>query len=619
MKLPSTLLMNLSLALIVGCDSPERGSERATGSPVVVEKTKPSPPVPVTSSSKKGVTRPTLAPRNSEQKYRPLFTDVASQVGIDFTYFNDEVPDRFFLAEATGGGAGWSDLDLDGDLDVYYTNGCDVTFADRQQTVHQNQLFMNVGAEFVNVTAESNAGHNGFGQGCAIADYDADGFPDIFVANFGDDVLYRNNGDGTFSDVTDEGGVGDPLWGTGCVWFDADADGLLDLYVATYGDLSLQNHKVCVDQGIRIYCGPFDFPAVVDRMFINQGDGTFVERLQELGMAGGNGHGLGVIAVDLDDDLRPELYVANDLTANFLFTRSDNPHIRGRGQSDRLYSEIAGESGCAVSGDGAPEASMGIACADFDGDRKPDIYLTHFVHAKNTLYHNLGKLLFLDDSVRTGVAAISREVLGFGTIAFDFDADGWDDLMVTNGHVLGPNFPLFEMKPQLLRNDGSGRFVEVSDQAGEYFKQKRLGRGMASADFDNDGDIDVTVTHLRSPTVLLRNDTPVKSDWIGLDLRSQNRIPPVGGRIVLRQGERTIVRPIFSGGSYLSSSDPRQQFWVADGDFQIEVHWPSGVVDQLQNWERNRYYRIAEGCTANGQLQNVSVQNGAVQNGAVMK
>ncbi len=588
----TTLLVGI--LLVQACESPSACGPDAA-SPALPKSPQQSPSSEDQRIGGQRIARQALL---SVQKHQPILNDVARELGIDFTYFNDAAADRLLMPETTGGGSGWFDYDLDGYFDLYLLNGCDLAFADPNQTIHRNQLYRNnSGLGFINVTTESQSGDNGFGQGCSIADYDADGFPDIYVANYGANVLYRNNGDGTFSDVTESAQVGDRSWGTSCVWIDVDADGLLDLYLANYADVNLRNNLECksLDGGFRIYCAPTNFPATADCLYVSQGDGTFPERLNEYGMRGENGRGLSVIAVDLDNDLRPELYVANDATANFLFTRSDNPHVRPSGDKSHLYCEVAGSSGCAVSGEGMPEASMGISCADFNSDGRPDLYVTNFIKEENVLYQNMGKLLFRDERHHTGVAAISRNLLGFGTIPFDYDGDGSVDIFVANGHVFGPHYPLNEMPPQLLRNDGRGRFVDISDQAGDYFHQKYLGRGVSASDYDNDGDLDLTVTHLHRPLALLRNDTDVGLDWVGLDLKSSNRIPPVGGRIVFRQGERKVVRPIVAGGSYLSSADPRHLFWVGAGEFQIEVHWPSGTVERLEGLERNRYHRIPEG------------------------
>ncbi len=538
--------------------------------------------------------------RAAAPRVTPIFRNVAHELGIDFTYFNDAVPDRFFLPEVMGGGAGWLDFDLDGDFDLFLTNGCELKGtrfeSDPAQTMYLDQLLMNLGGKFQNVTAESHAGDNGYGQGCAIADYDADGFPDIYVTNFGANALLHNNGDGTFEDVTQTAGVGDPLWGSSCAWFDADADGLVDLYVVNYMNVSSETYKgPCRYDGHPGYCGPGDFDASPDRLYRNVGDGTFVESLDAIGMSAEEGKGLALVVTDFDGDLRPEVYICNDMTPNFLLTRSDNPNARSALDRSRLYVEIGTGAGCSVSDTGLNEASMGVSCADFDGDGNPDLYLTHFFNSKNTLYRNLGGLLFIDQSKKYNVMQTSMHSLGFGTVPFDYDGDGAIDLFIANGHVLGPNQQPNEMSPQLLRNDGRGRVEDISDYAGEYFTDKWLGRGVAAGDFDNDGDIDIVISHLNRPVALLQNDTKVDVPWIGIELKSKNRVPPIGGRIVITQGDRKLYRPISAGGSYLCSHDPRQVVWLPEADCKVEVHWPSGIVDVLTNPPRNQYLRVEEG------------------------
>lgn len=535
-------------------------------------------------------------PRAVAPAVKPVFQNVAQSLDIDFTYYNDMVPERFFLPEVMGGGAAWFDFDLDGDYDLYFANGCVLEDPVPGSKPRRNPFYMNGdGKSFVDVTTECHVGHEGYGQGLAVADFDADGFPDLYVTNFGANVLYRNMGDGTFEDVTETAGVGDPLWGTSVAWFDADEDGLVDLYVCNYMDVTLQNKKVCSYNNRKGYCGPGDYEASPDRLYLNRGDGTFVDALDDFGMTAENGKGLAMVIVDFDNDLRPEVYVANDMTPNFLFTRSDNQNVRSVPDRSKRYCEVGTTSGCAVSDMGLNEASMGVSCADFDGDGAPDMYLTHFYNAKNTLYHNLGGLMFVDDSKRTRVASTSIHTLGFGTIPLDYDGDGAYDLFIANGHVLGPYQDPNEMSPQLLRNDGRGRFDDISSFAGEYFVDRWLGRGAAACDFDNDGDTDITVSHLDRPVAVLRNDTRVESRWIGIDLRSANRVSPVGGRLVLTSGETKRVRPITAGGSYLSNHDRRLLFWLPEGDYTLEIHWPSGKVDRLVNPEPNRYHRVAEG------------------------
>jgi hypothetical protein len=530
---------------------------------------------------------------------RPRFVDVARASGIDFTFFNDAVPDRFFLPEVMGGGAAWIDFDGDGWLDLFVTNGCRIKDPDPQQTEHISRLYRNRGdGRFEDVTQASSAWHNGYGQGCAVGDYDADGFPDLFLANYGPDVLFHNNGDGTFARVTERAGTSDDLWSSSAAWFDADGDGYLDIYVVGYLDTTWANYRTCEYNGAVGYCGPGEYQAVPDRLYANQGDGTFREQLDAYGMTAANGKGLVIVVVDLDGDLRPEVFVGNDMTPNLLFTRGDSPLAKpSAGGPPRRYAEVGMAAGCAVSATGLNEASMGIACADFDDDGLFDLFVTHYYNAKNTLYHNLGQLSFVDDSYRTRVAAISKQSLGFGTVAFDYDRDGAPDLFVANGHVLGPKVPPCAMTPKLQRNDGQGRFTDISQFAGDYFLDLWLGRGVAAADFDNDGDLDIAVSHLDRPLVLLRNDTETKRHFVGFDLRTANRVPPIGGRVVVSAGRYRRTMPVQAGGSYLSSPDGRLLFGLADepGPVTAEVFWPSGRVDKFEQLGVDRYWIVYEG------------------------
>lgn len=494
------------------------------------------------------------------------------------------VPGRYFLPEVMGTGLAWIDFDGDGWLDLFCGNGCPLDPLDPQQTQTRSRLYRNMAAErFVDVTVESQGWDRGYAQGCAVGDYDADGFPDLFIACYGHDALLRNNGDGTFSTVTAAAGVGDEQWSSSAAWFDADADGDLDLYVVNYLDVTLANRKVCRYGGQPGYCGPGDFQPVPDRLWRNRGDGTFDEALEELGLAIPNGKGLAIVVLDLDRDLRPEIYVGNDMDANSLFTRGDSPLAGATADPPRPWAEVGMAAGCAVSGMGLNEASMGISCADFDGDGWPDLYLTHYFNSKNTLYRNLGELRFADDSFRSRAAVTSFQSLGFGTVPLDFDRDGRPDLFVANGHVLGPEVPPFAMRPQLLWNDGMGRLFSAESQAGDYFQAEWLGRCVAAADYDHDGDLDVAVSHLAAPVALLRNDTATGRHALSLDLRTRSRVPPVGGRVEVRWADRTITVPVQAGGSYLATHDPR--LIVGTGEqsdhIALTIYWPSGKVQEM--------------------------------------
>jgi enediyne biosynthesis protein E4 len=524
----------------------------------------------------------------------PTFSDVAKQVGIDFTFHNDEVAGRYFLPEVMGGGGAWFDYDLDGWLDLYLVDGGSLTSPETASSEHPNRLYRGDGKSFREVAALAVAQERGaFGQGCCVGDFDADGFPDLYLANYGPNQLLRNNGDGTFQDVTLAAGVGDALWGTSPVWVDLNGDGLLDLFVTNYLDATRENIQVCQYDNKPGYCGPGAHAAAPDRAYLSNGDGTFTEAAEALGLSAANGKGLAVAVVDFDGDAIPEIYVANDMADNFLYRRV----MSTTGGEGVRYENVAGTAGCSVSGDGSLIASMGLACADFDGDSLVDIFVTNFYSHGNVLYRNLGDLLFVDDRRRSRIAASSFQNLGFGTVSLDYDRDGARDLFVVNGHVLGPLQTPHAMHPQLLHNDGTGRFDDVSKLAGQYFEDLWLGRGAAGADFDNDGDVDLVATHLHRPLVLLRNDTHTGRHFIGIALRSQDRLPPLGGRVVVTAGERKLSLPVVGAGSYLSHSDERLLFgldqWAEAVD--VVVYWPSGKVDRHPGLAADRYWTIREG------------------------
>ncbi|MFO0906208.1 MAG: CRTAC1 family protein [Pirellulales bacterium] len=529
----------------------------------------------------------------------PVFREVAAASGIDFTHFSDPVPGRFFLPEVMGSGVAWIDYDGDGRLDLFFGNGCQLEPQASPAAMHTSRLYRNLGrGRFADATMTSQGCDRRFAQGCAVGDYDADGFPDLYIACFGPDALLHNNGDGTFTRVADSGGASDDDWSSSAAWFDADDDGDLDLYVVNYLDVTLANKKICYYEKRPGYCGPGEYHAVPDRLWINEGDGTFVDRLTELGMSVPNGKGLAITIVDLDLDARPEVYIANDMDSNLLFTRGDAP-LAGKPADGlpRRWAEVGTAAGCAVSGMGLNEASMGISCADFDGDGLPDLYLTHYFNAKNTFYRNLGGLSFQDDSFRTRVAATSFQSLGFGTVPLDFDRDGQCDLFLANGHVLGPEIPPYEMEPQLLWNERAARFHDVTNVAGDYFRQKWLGRSAAGADYDQDGDLDIVVSHLLRPAALLRNDTQTDRHYLGFDLRTLNRVPPTGARVVLHLGDREQTLLYQAGGSYLASPDSRLLAGLRDaaGPVRVTVYWPSGLKQELPELALDRYWTLYEG------------------------
>lgn len=558
----------MAASLLVGCSN---------STPDVVSATSEiSPPSPVAS---------TVEP--PDVKSLPAFRNVAQERGINAAFFTDTVPERFFLPEIMGGGTCWFDFDRDGVLDVYLTNGAQ--FESTGLSLPANWLYRGQRDFFTLVEETIGAGDNGYGQGCAAGDFDSDGFPDLYVANFGPNTLHQNNGDGTFSPC--DAGVEDNHWTSSVAWADLNQDGWLDLYVTNYLLMTLQDRKVCEYDGLPGYCGPGQYSAAPDSVFLSNGDGTFREAAADLGMTESTGKGLALVVADLNDDRLPEVYVGNDMTPNFLYEAQWN--------SDHTlltYKEHAETSGVAQSGEGMNEASMGIACADFNGDALPDIYLTHYLNMQNTMYFNRGGLQFEDVSRRVGTASTGFPYLGFGTVPIDVNQDGLEDLFVTNGHVLGPRIQPNRMRPQLLLNDQGRKFVDVSASMGAYFQAEWLGRGAASADYDNDGDLDILVTHLDEPAALLESSAASSTGFIGFELSAQSRIPPCGAKITVKQGERSQSRSLQIGGSYLCSSDSRLLFVCSKGSpVDVRVEWPSGKSQEFRELSTGQYWRICEG------------------------
>ena len=533
---------------------------------------------------------------------RPRFEDVAASSGLDFSFHTDAVPGRYFLPEIMGGGAAWFDFDRDGWLDLFLVNGDELAAEPQRPKKHADSLYRNRdGQHFEEISGSAFAGTMGYGQGCAVGDFDADGFEDLYVSGFQTSTLLHNLGDGTFEDATAESSTRIKEWGASCVWLDINDDRNLDLYVVTYLDATLKNQQHCKFNGVSGYCGPGHYEAVVDRLFLNLGDGRFREVGEEVGIAIPEGKGLGITVLDFDLDGQNEIYVANDMTPNFLFQRQPGTASRAN-PSDAIsvlpkYRDVAPESGCAVSDMGQNEASMGVACADFDGNGYYDIFLTHFYAQKNTLYRNLGGLQFEDDSRRSRIAATSFDMLGFGTVAFDYDRDGRADLFVANGHVLGPEHKPFEMLPQLLHNDGQARFDDVGNQAGDYFRKPCVGRGAAGADYDNDGHLDLLVTHVDRSVALLRNTNETRAHFIGIELRRADRLPPQGTQVIVEAGKKRIVSMSVGGGSYLCASDPRLLIGLGDWNepVTLEIRWLSGEVVRHENVAVDRYWLAFEG------------------------
>lgn len=533
----------------------------------------------------------------SGEQDRPGFVDVSSDVGLRYTYFNDFRSGRFWVPEIMGGGAAWIDFNGDGWQDLFLVNGCRMP-RDPNDREFTSRMVRNVSGRIEDVTIEAGVDHVGYGQGCAVGDCDNDGFDDLYVTCYGTNTLYVNHGDGTYGNNTDEAAVpGDPRWYSSCAFGDLDRDGSLDLYVAAYLKLPMDDKTVCVHQTSkkRVYCGPARYEAEPHTLYRNRNDGTFRNVTQDAGCTAANGRGLGVAIADLDDDGWPDIYVANDMTFCFLYHNESG----NSGSSDAMrFQEVGVRSGVALTNGGSPIAGMGIACGDYDGSGRLSLFVTNYFGLPNILFRNLGGLLFSDDSAATGLARPSLPMLGFGTGFLDIENDGWLDLVVANGHVLGPTHEPFAMKPQLFRNTRKGKFVDVSSQAGPYFEQPWVGRGVAIGDFDNDGASDFVVVNQFRPTALLHNEARSRGHFIRLELvGTRSNRNAVNSRVWVEAGGRTTMNEIVGGGSYLSASDRRLLVGLGDHSQAdaVRVRWPSGHVDVWHNMAGDRSWLLVEG------------------------
>jgi hypothetical protein len=532
----------------------------------------------------------------------PLFVESAASAGLTFTHVNG-ANGKYYLPEMMGAGAALFDYDGDGDLDVFLVQGGPLE-GGTGAAAPASRLFRNdleVSADgrrtlrFTDVTERAGVGLKAYGMGVAVGDYDDDGDLDLFVTSFGPDVLYRNEGDGTFSDVTPEAGVSDGLWSTSAAFFDYDRDGRLDLFVANYVDFTLAGNKTCTDAlGARDYCGPREYHPVPDRLYHNEGHGRFKDVSASAGISKADGAGLGVVAGDYDGDGWLDLYVANDATPNQLWIN----------RRDGTFVDEGLLSGSALSAAGSPEGSMGIASGDFDGDGDEDLFVTNIVGETFALYVNDGRGTFEDARVRAGLAAPTAAFTGFGTDWFDYDNDGWLDLFVANGAVnvieaqRGQKIP-FRMRNQLFHNAGAGRFVETSADGGLAFARAEVGRGAAFGDVDNDGDVDVVVTTNDGPARLLLNQAGRGNHWlqIALEQGPRNR-RGFGARIgVLRAGRPTLWRRVRTDGSYLSANDARVQFGLGASSAvdAVLVQWPDGQSERWTGMAADRLVRLQRG------------------------
>ncbi len=520
--------------------------------------------------------------------------DVTQATGITFRHTDGSSGQRYIVETVTAGLALF-DYDADGWIDIYFLNGAPLPGTQHVGNPPRNALYRNEGGgKFVDVTAQAGVGDTGFGLGVAIADYDNDGDADIFVNNYGPNVLYRNNGDGTFDNQAEEAGVsGGEKVGAGACFLDIDADGDLDLYVANYVKFTYSTHIVTFRDGFPQYVGPREYPFEPDFLYRNNGDGTFTDVSSESGVGQHAGSGMGVVCGDYDDDGDTDIFVLNDVAANFLFENN------GTGE----FEEVGLMTGAAFNGAGYELGSMGIDCGDYNNDGRLDFFMTSYQNELPVLYRNLGGGVLEDVTVSSGAGAGTFPYVNWGTGFVDFDGDGHRDLFVANGH-LQDNIDAFDatsayqVRNVLLRNKGDGTFVDESDASGDGLLPELSSRGAAFDDLDNDGDVDVVILNSRRESTILRNDSQTGSHWIQILLRgvTSNR-DGVGARVKVVAGNLVQIDEVHSGRGYQSHWGSRLHFGLGPHDHvdRVEVRWLGGGVDTVENVHVDQLLTITEG------------------------
>jgi enediyne biosynthesis protein E4 len=538
------------------------------------------------------------------------FVEVATESGLTgATIYGGEFKNKYLL-ETTGCGLAFYDYDHDGWVDLFLVNGWRLEGFAKGREPHCRLFKNNRDGTFTDVSVGSGLEHKtGWGQACCVGDYNNDGLDDLFVTYYGQNALFRNNGDGTFVDVTAQAGLIQPgakiYWNTGCTFVDYDRDGHLDLFVANYVDFDLKTAPLpedgpCTYKGILVACGPPGLPGAKNFLYRNQGDGTFVDVSQKAGMWTAVGtYGLSVAASDLDGDGWPDIYVANDSAPATLY----------QNQKDGTFRDIAIEAGAALSAEAKPQAGMGVSIGDYDRDGKFDVVKTNFAGDTDSLYTNLGDGNF-EDRTYPGGLGVNTRLLGWGVGFFDMDNDGWLDILMSNGHVYPEvdnsktDLKYAEHK-YLYRNLRNGRFEEVTEKGGPGILEKAPARGCAFGDYDNDGDIDVVVNCINAPPQLLRCDSTLNRNWIKIKLvGTKSNRSGIGSRVTITAttfpaAEKPLVQmeELRSGGSYFSQNDLRLHFGLdqAKQVELVEVRWLSGQVDQFRNLDANRLYVLQEG------------------------
>jgi hypothetical protein len=518
------------------------------------------------------------------------FEDVTHKVGIAWIHDNAR-SDARHLPETVGAGCAFIDYDNDGWMDIMFVNSGSSDFFSPTKPM-RNALYRNNGdGTFTDVTLKTGVSGGGFGMGVTAADYDGDGLQDLYVTSYGRNTLFKNTGKGSFTDVTEKAGVAAPGWSTCAVWFDFDNDGKLDLFVSSFVYYDRSLNVLCADdQGRRYYCIPRHYKPSPSRLFHNNGDGTFSDVSAATAIASSPGKSFGAVATDVNNDGWLDLFVANDTMPNFLFVN----------QGGKKFEEVGLAAGVAFSQAGRARSGMGVDATDYDGDGWQDLFVANIDHEFFSLYHNEKDVTFTDEPRE--IAAATQLMSGWGLRFFDYDNDSDPDLLLVNGHpddfVEMHNARVKYKEPLLLFVNNGREFKNVSQNSGAVFSRDFAGRGMATGDFDNDGDLDVIVSNNGEAPLLLRNNGGNRNNWVGLRLVATKSNPAaVGAVITWKAGTLKRSRLKTGGGSYLSSHDPREILGIGalTKIDSVEIRWPSGKIDTLTNLPLNHYVTVTEG------------------------
>jgi hypothetical protein len=535
------------------------------------------------------------AQTNPVSKNPILFEQISpSESGITWKHVSGRSPEHY-LPETAGPGCAFLDYDNDGWMDIYLVNSGRCDFYEPRQPLRNALYRNNRDGSFTDVTEKAGVAGGGYGMGAAVGDYDGDGFPDLYVTQYGRSILYHNNRNGTFTDITEKAGVAAPGWTTSAVWFDFDNDGRLDLFVCRFSEYDKTMNQFCGDikKGERYYCIPRLFPAAHSWLFRNNGDHTFTDVSQESGIARQLGKAWGVVAADLNNDGWMDLFVSNDTVRNFLFLNQR-----------KKFDEIGMEAGVAYSPDGKPRSGMGVDAADYDQDGNVDLFVSNIDQEKYSLYHNSGDETYEDTADPVGIGQSTRLMSGWGLKFLDYDNDGNLDLIIANGHpddLVETHVPrVFYKEPLLLFHQNGKTLENVSASAGPAFAESHAARGLAIGDFDNDGAVDVLVGINDGAPLLLKNVAARDNHWLGIRLVGKRSNPDgIGAKILWEAGTLKRSRFKTGGGSYLSSHDPREVLGLGPHPQidKLEIHWspPSNRIDIFRNLMPNRYLTVIEG------------------------